>query len=382
MSSVEGKPRQRVLLFSERGVECRKWHTLQYEFEDVIAAVDDVHLLAPPAQSASTATRLSRGVQRRRGRAVRATEPEIAPVTIEGEYDLFFGVFTFLHDLAHLERLRGLRERCGVAVAFLFELFAYDIEEQRHHLELLREIGFDHVFVFLSRPAAAVAEIAGCPTSFLPVGVDALRFSPYPDPPPRNVDFYSFGRRSPVTHETLLDMVERDNVFYIYDTIYDVPVPDHRAHRDLIASILKRSRYTFAYRGGDDVERAKDDDPLSARYFECIGGGAVVLGSQPGAPEYLECFPWPDSTITIPYEAHDLREIVADLERQPARLARARMSNNLATLRELDWVYRWQQVLDVAGLAHTAPMRARVEQLAALAEQAEQREGAALAELA
>ena len=210
-------------------------------------------------------------------------------------------------------------------------------------------------------------------------GEDADGFVPrfqilfYPDPPARAVDFYQFGRRSPVTHAAALDMARRDAAFYIYDTIFNVPLPDHRAHRELMAAIMKRSRYFFSYSPGEDPDKGPQDDCLSTRYFEAVSGGAVLLGNAPDSPEYRQCFGWPDSTIRIPYEAHDLADIVAELESQPERLEQARRNNTVAGLRRHDWAYRWAQVLDAAGLAPSTRMDDRVERLEELATMAEGR---------
>jgi hypothetical protein len=360
----------------------RKWHALQYEFEDVVAEVDEVELVAPVARSGSAFSRFSYRLTRAAGQGARYHEVGLEPVQITGSYDLFFAFFAFPLDISHLRALRDWRPRCGKAIAFIGEIYSQQVDEVRSHLQLLREHGFDHVYVFNPRPAAQVSRIAGCPVEFLGLGVDALRFSPYPTVPERKVDLYQFGRRSDVTHDAALELMRRDGLLYLYDTVFNVPVPDYRAHRELIAEIMKRSRYFFAYRAGEDRQRARQDDALSSRYVEGMAGGAVLLGSRPQTPEYDALFGWPDSTITIPYEAHDLGGILAELEAQPRRLAAARMHNVVETLRRHDWVYRWERILETAGLAPTSRMEQRREHLAELAAMAEEREGAVLAELA
>jgi hypothetical protein len=162
-------------------------------------------------------------------------------------------------------------------------------------------------------------------------------------------------------------MARDDGAFYVYDTVFNVPLPDYRSHRDMMAEYLKRSRYFFSYRPGQDLDRGRQDDALSSRYFEATAGGAVLLGNSPRTPEYEQCFGWPDSTIEIPYEAHDLREIIADLDVQPERLARARTNNILGGLRQHDWLHRWARVLDAAGLPPTERMVTRGQQLEEIA---------------
>ncbi len=366
----------RVLVLSERNAESRKWHAFQYEFEDVIAAVDSVDMLAPPARNETPVTRITDKVIRRAGHPERITQPAIQPVTVTGRYDLFFAVFSFETDIPHLLRLKQWRERCDKAVCFIVELFSDHLERAQPYLRLLNDFGFDQVFLLNPRPAPAVAAASGAPADFLGLGVDALRFSPYPDPPERTVDLYQFGRRSPVTHEAALEMARQAGAFYVYDTVFNVPLPDYRAHRDMMAEYLKRSRYFFSYRPGKDLDRGREDDALSSRYFEATAGGAVLLGDSPDTPEYRECFGWPDSTIEIPYEAHGLREIIAELDAQPERLARARTNNIVGGLRQHDWVHRWARVLDAAGLPHTSEMTARsrrLEELAQLVETTEPR---------
>jgi len=366
----------RVLMLSERNAESRKWHAFQYEFEDVVAEVDSVDTVAPPARKVTPVTRLTDRVVRRSGHAHLITEPAIQPVTVTGRYDLFFAVFSFETDIPHLLRLKQWRERCDKAVCFIVELFTDHLERAEKYLQILDQFDFDQVFLLNPAPKAAVARMSGARTDFLGLGVDAFRFSPYPDPPARTIDLYQFGRRSPVTHEAALDMVRRDGAFYVYDTVFNVPLPDYRAHRDMMAEYLKRSRYFFSYRPGEDLDRGRDDDALSSRYFEATAGGAVLLGNSPNTPEYQQCFGWPDSTIDIPYEPHDLREIIADLDAQPDRLVRARTNNITHGLREHDWVHRWSRVLDSVGLPHTQRMtmrKERLEQLAQLVETTEPR---------
>jgi Glycosyl transferases group 1 len=369
-----------VLVFSERNAVSRKWHALQYEFEDVAVECGLAELVAPAARVSGTLSRAYYRISRAAGRPFASTGLE--EITVTGDYDLFFAYFAFPTDIPHIQHARDWRSRCRKAIAFLGEFYTHDIEANRANLSLLARMGFDRVFVLNTAPAAAIQEIVRCPVEFLPLGVDAFRFSPHPLDPPRVVDLYQFGRRSDVTHDAAVELARQDGLYYVYDTIFNVPVPDYRPHREMIAETMKRSRYFFAYRAGENQPRAKQDDVLSARYFEGIAGGAVLLGSRPGVREYDECFPWPDATITIPFEARDLREILADLDAQPARLATARMHNVVETLRRHDWAYRWRVILERAGLPPAPGLQERFGRLEALAELAHARESAALEQLA
>jgi Glycosyl transferases group 1 len=360
----------RVLVYSERNAICRKWHALQYEFEDVGVETGVAELMAPRLRPSSSLSRVTYRVGRAAGRR-RTAEAGLEQLTVERDYDLFVAFFAFPSDIPHISALRGWRRRCAKAICFIGEMYSHQLEENREHLERLRELGFNHVFTLHPRSAPAVSRMAGAPVEFMPLGVDAFRFSPYPHVPQRVVDLYQFGRRSEVTHAAALALAQEDDRFYLYDTVFNVPLEDYRAHRELIAHTMKRSRYFFAYRPSDNLERAREDDTLSSRYFEATAGGAILLGSRPDSPEYDETFPWPDAVITIPFEAHDLREILAELDAQPERLARARANNIVQTIRRHDWAYRWRRILQTAGLDVPPALAQRLRLLDELADLAE-----------
>lgn len=365
-------PGARVLLYSQRNLELSPWLVGQFEFEDVISAVDRVRLLAPGrAQPRHAGHRFARMVQNRMRLAGGGWRvPALDPVQVDGEYDLFFACFHFAHQLPQLEQLRGWRERCRTAVCFVVELWTSYIRQYERYLPLLDQ--FDHVFILNRGSIEVLSRHTSAPVSFLATGVDAERFAPVPLRPERVIDFYNFGRRSPVTHAALLRLVEQEGRTYVYDSLKGAMM-DFREHRQLVANMMKRSRYFFAYRINDSAERqerTQGEEGLSTRYFEATAGGAVLLGSRPRCSEYDECFDWPDATIEIPYEADDIGDIVAELEAQPARLAAARRNNVTNALRRHDWLYRWQQVLAVAGLGATPAMAARADRLERLARMA------------
>ena len=110
----------RVLVYSERNVIARKWHALQYEFEDVAQEVGLADIAAPglraPGPLGKAAYRIQRGVGRRGMREV-----HLAETTITREYDLFFAFFAFPSDIPHIQRLKGWRDRCKQAVCYIGE---------------------------------------------------------------------------------------------------------------------------------------------------------------------------------------------------------------------------------------------------------------------
>jgi hypothetical protein len=371
----------RVLLFSQRNIEQQLWRSCQHEFEEVITGLDSVRLLAPPRRRQAGWVQASLPLVRASAQKLGLPAPHVLPserVVIDGEYDLFFGVFNFAWELTHLRHMKGWRERCRKALCFILE--QWTTPEYTRQFELLRD--FDHVFAASRRCLPRIEEITRRPCEYLPLGVDAALFCPYPARPPRVIDVYSFGRRSPGTHRALLDLAAQDAITYVFDSLNggSIPSVDHAAHRASLTHLMKRSRYVMAYRfneSPDALARTAGEEHIPLRYFEATAGGAVLLGSSPRTPDWDACFDWPDAVIPIAWDAHDIGRVLADLDAQPDRLARARRHNVANALRRHDWVYRWGRVLDAAGLPHPAQMTDRIahlERLAGLAE-ADTRQG-------
>ena len=371
-------PRPRVLVLSSRGIDSSLWHAPQYEFEDVIAEVDSVRLVAPPPPPRSELRDyLREGVQLAwksalalRGRSPADRSPPVAEGEIDGDYDLFFAVFHFPQDLDQLRSIRGWRARCRKAICYVIELWTADFPDYDRYLALLAD--FDTVYVFNPAVVEPVARIAGRRPEYLALGVDTLRFSPYPEPVERTIDVLAYGRRSPEAHRQLAAMAERRELFYVHDTIRQSPMVDYRQHRVLLASYARRSRYAMAYRINEDrLVRTGGDEGLTARLFEITAAGAVMLGTPPRCAEFERYFGWPDAMIEIPWAEPDMAAVLADLDAQPERMAAIGRRNAVNGLLRHDWVYRWGQVLEAAGLPPLPAFDARVARLRTLAEAAD-----------
>ncbi len=369
----DGGAAPRVVLLSQRSASRKVWQASQYEFEDVIAAVDDVRLVAPPTRDTSALHTLARsGRNRVRPRLGLAPVSGLRKTTITEPADLFFGVFANAADLGHLPRLRGLHERCTTKIAFVVELYTTEVRMFRPYLELLR--GFDHVFVFSRGVLDAVREITGAPTSYLSAATDALRFAPRHPAPDRVVDVHSYGRRVEGTHEALLAAQEAGELFYLFPTLDVGKVTGYREHRVELASVLQRSRYTVVYKNNDSAFRARrtgGEETLTNRYFEAVAAGSVVLGSIPAVPDFTAAFDWPDAVVEIGAPAPDVLRTIRELDADPQRLRRARTTGVAQSLRRHDWAHRWRSVLEVAGLPPLPALEQRLTALEAAARSAE-----------
>lgn len=355
----------RVALLSRRALQTRVWQASLYEFEDVVADLADTTLLVPEPLSGAR-RRLARGASLAR-RAVGRSGT--APARSTGEpvdADVFLGLFATPWELDLLPAAAPQLARSAVKVAFVVELYPPGVAAVRDHLRRLR--GFDHVFVFSRGALDAVEAIAGVPCSYLPTGVDALRFVPAA-PVPRVADVVCFGRRLPGPHEALLAASASGDLTYLVDTAtgqYDVT--SHVEHRTVLAAMLARARYSLVHKINDDpgrLARTRGEETLTSRYFEATAAGAVVLGSAPDTPDFARAFPWPDAVVPVRPDGTDVLDVVAALDADPGRVAAARRAGMLAALREHDWAYRLAEVLAAVGREPGPAFAARRALLAA-----------------
>lgn len=376
-----GEPR--VLLFSQRSMSHYMWETPQAEFEDVILEVDGAELIAPVMRSEerrrarSGESMLTRwadagralGDQLRSGVRQTLRRPKhwpIAPIDLAQDYELFFAVFHFPRNIAVTERLHQVRRRSRIMSCFLIECWPGQIAANRQHLRLLDE--FDHVFLFNAASAEDIQRETTAQCHFLPTGVDALRFAPYPLNPERHIDVYGMGRGSPGMHAQLCEMAESEELHYEH-ALVNHEVPDYRSHRVQVANILKRSRFFPAYKINENRRAlTHGQEALATRYFEGAAAGTIMLGSTPDAPEFSSLFPYDDAVIPVPYRSPSMRAILRALDAQPERLARNRCNAVAHALATHDWLYRWRTVLRVVGLGETAGMAGREARLNTLGE--------------
>ncbi|GEN79723.1 hypothetical protein AFE02nite_14570 [Actinotalea fermentans] len=366
----------RTVLLSSRAASHHVWQASQFELEDVVAAVDDVHLLAPPGRAVSPAGLALHGAANRARRAVgRPRRRPIAATTEAIDAELFFAVFAAPHEIGMLPLVGPQLARSAVKVAFIVELWRPQVPSVADYLRQLR--GFDHVFLFNRWAMDDVAALTGAQVSYLATAVDADRFAPRSPAPARVIDVMSYGRRLGPTHEALRRASAAGELFYHYDTVRGAfDVADHVEHREVLASTLQRSRYSIVYRNNDEperVERTGGEESLTNRYFEVLAAGATMLGSAAQTPDFEACFDWPDAIVPIAAPDPRVADVVAELDADPARLERARRTAIAQSLRRHDWAHRWRQVLDTAGIA---PRPQLAERLAHLERRAAAVEGA------
>jgi hypothetical protein len=230
---------------------------------------------------------------------------------------------------------------------------------------------FDHVILGMAGTVQAASDAIGRPCHYVPGGVDAIRFSPYPNPPTRVIDVYNMGRRWEGIHRSLLQLAQTNGMFYVYDTLQTggSQSPDYRQHRNLLANLAKRSRYfVVAPAKMNQPEETKGQMEIGFRYYEGSAAGAVMIGQPPNCEAFRQRFNWPDAVIEIKPDGSDAADVIKSLSRQPERFLRISRRNAAEALLRHDWVYRWKEILAIAGLEPTSALGVRERRLRELAE--------------
>jgi hypothetical protein len=363
-----------TLVLSMRQVADLVGYVAMYEFEDLVIESTGARLGKFADIDGLEGSRIIYRIARRV-----SGSPEVADavklargaIPLDGRYDMLLAVFNHPHELYALNAVRGWRERCRFAACYLCE--AWERQLPAYLLELLRH--FDHVFVGVLGAVNSVASLTGRPCTYLPMGVDAIRFCPYPDLPARVIDVCGIGRRSPVTHQALLQWAKERQGFYYYDTIYvggtnvSFRVLNPPEHRMLYSNLLKRSRYFIANRAWADqpaITRGKEE--IAARFYEGAAAGCVMVGEPPDSDDFRQQFDWPDAVVRSPFHSPDIGELIAHLDGDRARCGRIRRDGVVNALLKHDWVYRLRRILDIAGLRPPAPMIVRETRLRQLAD--------------
>lgn len=375
-------PEPRALCLSYRDIAPVISRCGQYEFEDLIADLDAVDVIAPADLSAPEDAKrvLKKGfltLQRLTVAAVRRLKVKLEgkfpvagmrwlPSDFARKYEILVVNCEAPIDLYDLAPFAIWRSRARVSVCIIQEVYAADVPKLGGLLPILKQ--FDHIVVAINGTVDTLAEATGRPCHYVPFSTDTLKFSPYPEHPQRVIDFYALGHSPERTHQALMRMAEGNDWYYMYDTVFNVPVSSHADHRLRLADMIKRSRYFLvnvaSWHKGD---RTGGQQVFGCRYFEGAAGGAVLIGGVPESEAFDEHFGWRDSVTPLPFDSDGIADVIATLESDPERLELISKSNVVNSLRRHDHVYRWGQILAIAGLEETNAMKRRRNELEDLA---------------
>jgi hypothetical protein len=363
MISPPRKPR--ILMFSQRNIFKKAFFRgPHYEFEDLISKIDSADILAPQA----TLFTLRHTVARLTAyHAPIVLNPGIRPIEIKQQYDVFLAVCGLPGDLLMVNAVRNWRDTCKISICLLDEIWVKQMDDLRYFLRILEK--FDVVVLYYSQSVKPLSERIGRKCVFLPPGVDALRFCPYPELPPRVVDVCSIGRRSDITHQHLMSMTANNSFFYLHDSVDGDQAINLAEHRTLLSNIAKRSRYFIVNPGLiDRPDRRGEQIEIGNRYFEGAASGTIMVGERPSNGEFENLFDWPDAVIHLPYGSRDIDMLIRELDRDPERQERIRRTNVVQSLMRHDWVYRWEAMLTTVGMQPMPELYERKRRLGSMAD--------------
>ncbi|MEA5570619.1 glycosyltransferase [Calothrix sp. UHCC 0171] len=361
----------RILIASMRKMHLEAFRSPEFEFEDLICQLDHVDILLPQfdySRSQKTKKRLANYLALKTNRKELLNSGCI-PTKVSKNYDLFFFICQGCWDITTINSIQGWRNQCQKSVAWVDEIWIKELSDRKTKLcvELLQS--FDYIFTPHNESAKAVANLTNRPCYSLAYGIDAIKFCPFPNPKPRNIDIYSIGRRSPIVHQSLLKFAEDKNLLYLHDTLKGLHMNNYKEHRHLYSNLIKRSRYFISNKAKFDTpEQTDGQEELGSRFFEGAASGAVMIGIPPKCETFATHFNWTDSVIPICYDTNNLGELITELDQQPERLEQIRKHNVVNSLLRHDWVYRWEQILETVGIDPTPTILSRKNQLQNLAE--------------
>jgi hypothetical protein len=370
-ADVSGAMKPRICMPTARGFKKKAFYCVQYEAQDILLDVADVDLihLEPGRGYKFKEAWQRRLLFRDVTRELIFANPGLHKVRLTQEYDLFLVMCQMDHDFLDISAIEGWQDHCRTSVCWISEMWAARIPLYKYWIHSLRR--FDHIFVSARGSVAALSDAIGRPCRWLPDAVDTLRFTPYPNPPARVIDVYSIGRRREEIHRALLKAAARGDIFYVHDTFVGSmsDVLDYREHRDFLSNMAKRSRFFV-------VDPAKVGIPgetggqveVGARYYEGASAGAVLIGHAPECEVFRELFPWQDAVISLKADGSDVIKVLSSLEAEPERICAISRRNAAESLLRHDWVYRWKEILRVAGIEPSPRMELREQRLRDLAE--------------
>jgi hypothetical protein len=369
---AQAAPPPRICMPTWRGFNKNAYRCGLYEAQDVLVENDDVDLVQLEMgwgawfSEASLRRPLYHDVSRR----LIYANPGLKKVRLARDYDAFIVVCDTWADIPCINAIERWRDHCRVSICWIDEMWAAEIPKYKHWLHALGQ--FDYVFVGFRGTASPLSEAAGRPCHWLPRGVDALRFTPFPDPPDRVIDVYSIGRRRDGVHSAMLREAERRRLFYVHDTTINganAQVNYHWQHRNHLANLAKRSRYfTVAPGKMDEDFQSHGQVEVGSRYYEGAAAGTVMIGETANCESYRELFGWPEVVVEIRPDGSDLASVLDDLDRNPERVAAIGGRNAAQSLRRHDWIYRWIEMFRIAGIEPSHAMMARARRLKEMAD--------------
>jgi hypothetical protein len=346
----------RTLLFSHRNIYRQEaWRSSFREFENLLPQIESVHMIAPHPNSFYT---LGKKFALHAGEfAPFPINPGIPKIRLNRKYDLFITICEKPSELLHLTAITNLFDMCKTTICWLPEFYAHDMKDLKSCLSVLSN--FDLVLFMFDYYEPFLNAING-KGFYMPAGIDSLLFCPEHFSQERFIDVLSIGRRSKTVHNKLLSVAKKTEFLYVYDSFCDLQTYSVEEHRFLFSKLAKRAKYFIVNPGKiDSPEETGGQVEFGYRYFEGAAPGTIMIGEIPKNRQFSKIFNYPDAVIHMPFEFDHIDQLISELDAQPDRANKIRLNNIINSLLYFDWSYRWEQILNSAGVKPTEALVSR-----------------------
>jgi hypothetical protein len=253
-----------------------------------------------------------------------------------------------------LDAIPDWRRCFDVVVAFVLD--AFEPFPQNHAAKL------DHLYVIIPELVDPLRKRLGVPVTFLPLSCNVLDLgSARTD---RGVDVLAYGRQWDHYGEALDQHFLAPDSERLYLTSFSHPsAPNTLAQRKQFWSVLARSRISVAFAPDASRPRFLGLPVVTARWYEGLAAGCVMVGRRPHSPTFEKLFCWPDAAIELPEKPEHAPDAIEELLGQPERLRRAHVRNHLNMLKHLDARHTFRTLCQTVGVELPAGAARELERL-------------------
>jgi hypothetical protein len=250
--------------------------------------------------------------------------------------------------LKMLDTLRQWRQKCDIVAAYIIDL--YPISLNRLDRKIVNQL--DHLFISYEQMLKPVKRKFKTPVTFIPQACDVLTHGTYGGDRP--FDIIGYGRQIPKIHEQLKKEFNapQSQTLYFHSTFKYPDVKDWKEDRLLFWQMMRRTKLSLAYCfKKTSPELAFGVSPLTARWFEGLAAGCVMVGYSPTGAEVKYLLDWPDAIIELPNNPQDSFSFIKELLKQEEYLKVVSRRNYMESLARHDWRYRLKDMLSTLGIS-------------------------------
>lgn len=360
-NDLQQASKRRVCIFSQRAIRQDVSRCSGFEFEDVVAELEDCdYVLARwrPGQGLNSLRYRARRWLSKRTNLFRFMPSGTTKQPLKEDYDVFACFVQKPVELLTLDTIPNWRNRSKLAVCILEEVWDANLIEFEPLVRSLSQ--FDLITSAFASVCEEMSKVVGRPVIHLPGAVDIIRFAPSVSTE-QGIDVYYLGRKRNDLHQELMQILSARADFYLYDSATKMPIAaDHVAHRNLLASLVQRAKlFVVDYAKFGHADQASGQFSWGPRYVEGMAGGALSIGYAPESEDFQQHFDWPEAVIRLPEAPAEAAAAVAQLLDNPKELDRMRSVNLSQVALRHDWLHRWALILDHFGLPPNAEMTTR-----------------------